>query len=378
MVCDVLGEKNNGTTLAAWNLIDHLKSRGHEVGVVCCDQAKKGVDGFYVAPALNLGKLLNKIVEANGVTLAKADDEILERAISTADVVHLLIPFALARRALTIAKRLGKPVTASFHCQAENVTAHVFLMNCGFANKLVYKNFYKSVFSRCDVVHYPTEFIRDLFEKETGKTNSVVISNGVNKTFFAEREGVRISDKFTIVCSGRYSKEKAQSLLIKAVAESGIKDKIKVAFAGDGPYKNSLKKLAAKLGVDAEFRFFGRDELIDMLRGADLYVHTATIEIEAIACLEAIVCGLVPVINNSPRSATKGFALDANNLFKNGDYKDLAKKIRFWFENASLKEEYKSRYKSIISAFDQENCMIEMEKMLARAVEIGGEQGVDK
>lgn len=141
-------------------------------------------------------------------------------------------------------------------------------------------------------------------------------------------------------------------------------------FAGAGPYENSLKKLSAKHGTDAEFRLFPRDELLSLLHGADLYVHTAIIEIEAIACLEAIVSGLVPVINNSPRSATKAFALDGNNLFKLNDVNDLASKIDFWYEHPELIKEYKARYKSIIGNFDQKECMHKMEEMLLSAIEM--------
>lgn len=38
MVCDVLGKENNGTTIAAMNLIRYLREHGHEVRVLCCDQ----------------------------------------------------------------------------------------------------------------------------------------------------------------------------------------------------------------------------------------------------------------------------------------------------------------------------------------------------
>lgn len=370
IVCDVLGEKNNGTTLAATNLIDYLKSRGHEVRVVCCDKDKNGKENYYVTPTFNFGKFLNKVVEKNGVTIAKADEKIVREAIEGSDVVHLLIPFSLSRMAVKIAKELGKPVTASFHCQAENVTAHVFLMNAKMVNKLVYKNFYKHVYRYCDIIHYPTTFIRDVFESETHKTNSVVISNGVNEQFFKNVEAKRVSDKFTIICTGRYSKEKAQHLLIKAVAKSKYKDDTKIVFAGSGPYENRLRKLAGKLGVDADFRFFSRSELLSVLHGADLYVHTACIEIEAIACLEAIVSGLVPVINDSPRSATRAFALDGNNLFKLNSVEDLKNKIDFWRGHPELIKEYKSRYKSIINSFDQEECMKKMEGMLLSAIEM--------
>jgi hypothetical protein len=67
-------------------------------------------------------------------------------------------------------------------------------------------------------------------------------------------------------------------------------------------------------------------------------VHPAEIEIEAIACLEAITCGLVHVIANSPRCATKAFAMGNNNLFENKNSDDLASKIDYWIENPKEKD----------------------------------------
>ncbi len=370
VICDVLGKKNNGTTLAISNLIDYLRAKGHTVRVVCPDEDKKGVEDYYVVPVLNLGRFLNGILEKNGVKLAKADDKILAEAIDGADVVHIAIPLHLGARGVKAARKFDKPITAGFHAQAENVTAHFGMMNFELANRIVYKIFYSKVYKYVDAVHYPTEFIRNIFENATEKTNGYVISNGVNEEFFLPHEGVRISDKFTVLCSGRLSKEKDQGTLISAVAKSKYKDNIKILFAGDGPRKSELLKLAEKLGVDAEFKFYSREEILDVLHGADLYVHTATVEIEAIACLEAIVCGLVPVICDSPKSATKAFALDENNLFPMKNSDALAAKIDFWYENEELKGEYLKRYKQMIGAFDQKECMEKMEKMLFDAIDV--------
>ena len=79
-----------------------------------------------------------------------------------------------------------------------------------------------------------------------------------------------------------------------------------------------------------EIAFFSRQDLLNLLRCADLYCHPAEVEIESIACLEAIACGLVPVIANSPKSAAKSFALDEKSLFKNKDPEDMAAKIDYW------------------------------------------------
>lgn len=42
IVCDALGNENNGTTIVAMNLIRYLREHGHEVRVLCCDQDRIG------------------------------------------------------------------------------------------------------------------------------------------------------------------------------------------------------------------------------------------------------------------------------------------------------------------------------------------------
>lgn len=61
--------------------------------------------------------------------------------------------------------------------------------------------------------------------------------------------------------------------------------------------------------------FYGKQELCDLIACCDLYVHAADAEIEAISCIEAFSTGLVPVISDSPKSATHQFALDERSRF---------------------------------------------------------------
>lgn len=367
MICDVLGEPNNGTSLAAWNLIRFLTGQGHELTVA----APAGENDAAVTlpiPVLKLGRPLDHVLERNGVKLAKPDSALLEEAVRQADVVHLLLPFPLSVKALKIARKYDKPVTASFHCQAENFTAHLGMMDFSPMNRLTYKTFYRLVYRYCDAVHYPTEFIRQVFEEQTGKTNAYVISNGVNDAF-VKPEKEPENDKFVILCCGRYSREKAQQQLIEAVGRSKYREKIRVIFAGDGPRREKLMRLARIRGVDCVFRFFSRPDLVHVMQTADLYVHTAVIEIEAIACMEAICCGLVPVICDSPRSATRFFARGANSLFAENDPADLAKKIEYWIEHPAGKKASAALYEPLRRSFSQRDCMERMEQMLKEAVE---------
>ena len=370
--CDVLGKKNNGTTLAAYNLIDALKKRGHEVRVLCSDPEKRGEEGFYIVKRLSLGPAATAYLVKNGVALSWPDHKVVADALGGADAVHVMTPFPLGNYTAREALKKGIAVTAGFHCQAENFTSHLHLKNCTPVNALTYKVFYKKLYRKVDAVHYPTRFIHDVFEKYGGKTNGYVIANGVGAEFTpgpAPERSEEEKNEFRILFTGRYSREKSHSVLIDAVKKSKYRDRIRLIFAGDGPLKDKLKKKAADLPLEPVFRFFSREELIGVIRDADLYVHPAEIEIEAISCLEAIACGAVPVISDSERSATRYFAIDEYDLFGNGDSDSLCSRIEYWIEHPEKKTERSRVYSGYAKEFDFENCMDRMESMIEETVE---------
>ena len=368
IVADVLGEENNGTTIACTNLIKYLQSQGDEVRVLCADQDKKGWLNYFVVPNLYLGFVADIILKKNNVTLARPTTKIVKQALEGVDVCHVMIPFALGIKAMKIARKMHIPVTAGFHCQAENFTAHLKLMNSKLANWITYKTFYKNFYQYVDAIHYPTQFIKDVFEHAINKkTNGYVISNGVNDQYKAMkvRRKEPFKGHFNILSIGRFSREKAHFLLLKAVALSKHKDEIQLVFAGQGPYYNQIKTQSKKLGlIPPIMNFYSRDDLVKAINSCDLYVHPAQVELEGIACLEAITCGLVPVFNNSKRSATSNFALGEMNLFKDNDPQDLANKIDYWIEHKEEKDKCSAAYLGFTNQFGQEECMRRMREML--------------
>ena len=141
-------------------------------------------------------------------------------------------------------------------------------------------------------------------------------------------------------------------------------------LAGGGPKEPVFRKFAKKHGIDLKLGFYNRDELVDVINTSDLYVHTSTVEIEAISCLEALSCGLVPVINNSPNSATKDFALDKRCSFKMDDWKDLVGKIEYWMDHPEEKAELSEKYKDYAKRFDFDTCMEKMVEMITEVSKI--------
>lgn len=50
MVCDFLGEENNGTTIFCYNLIEWLTRHGHSVNIICPDKDKSDINSCFIVP----------------------------------------------------------------------------------------------------------------------------------------------------------------------------------------------------------------------------------------------------------------------------------------------------------------------------------------
>lgn len=372
IVCDILGKKNNGTSMASYNLINHLKSKGHNVKVLCCDNDdSEDQDGFVLLDKLNLGPL-NSIIRRNGVSLPLKNKQLMTKTIQDCDIVHIMLPFQVGICACKIAKKLGKPVTAGFHCQAELVSSHIGLMNIDIVNKLIYKSFYNNLYQFCDAIHYPTQFICETFENLVGCTNHYIISNGVNKYMTHKNchKPKELKDKFIILSTGRLCKEKSHITLLKAIKQSKYNKQIQLIIAGVGPLQKKLEGFAKhSLENMPIIKYFSRDEMVSLINYADLYVHPAEVELEGIACLEAVNCGLVPIVSNSNKSATKNLAISEHNLFDSKNPSDLAQKIDFWIEHPREKQKSKKEYLKLSKKYDQEDCMDKMENMFLTILE---------
>ena len=359
-------EPNNGTALATANLISYLKSRGDEVRVLCANKNKNGEEGFYVVKKLNV-LMFNSYVEKNGVVLATADKEIINEALDFAEYVHIMIPLHLGAKVAEMAYERGLPITAGFHMQAENLSSHVFMQNSKKFNKAVYKHIYNHVFKYCDAIHYPTKFIQDVFESNIKKkTNGYVISNGINK-YVVKKEIKRpeyFENKILILSTGRFTKEKDQLTLIKAINKSKFKNDILLILAGQGPLEKKYKKYADKYKINHIFKFYNREEVVDIINMVDLYVHPALMELEGIAALEAMCVGKATLVSDSALAAPKLYAVSDDCIFKHKNYKDLALKMDLLLCDKNKLKKIEEMYYNNRVGFDQSKCMEKMGKMI--------------
>jgi 1,2-diacylglycerol 3-alpha-glucosyltransferase len=329
LVSDTFNVNNNGTTLSAMRFAAGLRARGHTVRVVAC--APPAADpGLYPVPELVV-PIASRLAHRQGTLFGRPVRDVLTRAITGADVVHVYQPWALGWAAQRTARRLGVPAVAGFHVQPENITYNIGLGWFRPAAHLVYFLLRVLFYRRFTDIHCPSRFIAAQLRDHGYRARLHVISNGIDDSFHPADPVPHTG--FRILMIGRFSPEKRQDVLIRAVRRSRHADRIRLVLAGHGPREKRLRRLGARLPHPPEFGYHSQDELVDLIRGCDLYVHASDAEIEGLACMEAFACGLVPVIADSRRSATGQFAVSERHLFRAGDPSSLAARIDAWIED---------------------------------------------
>lgn len=292
--------------------------------------------------------------------LAVPSHRILNRALRGQDIVHVQFPFFLGLKAIRVARRLKIPVVTTFHIQAEHLA-----MNAGIHSKkfirYCYKFWMKHYFNKSDLVICPSIFAETELKFYELKAPSTVISNGVIPLFKPApvKKPLNLSGKFIILSVGRFAPEKHQGKIITAINASAHSENIQLILLGEGPLKERLIETGKILPNPPLLYSLPQDKMAEYYNFSDLYVHPATVEVECMAVLEAMACGLPVLIGRSPKSATSQFALDDRSLFDADDALDLRNKIDYWIEHpkelTSAKEKYSaySRMFRIEASFEK-------------------------
>lgn len=373
-VIDTLYTTNNGTSISAQRYISELRERGHEVRALCGDkphneQQAHLTDGDYCTGIFHF-PIFQPLCEKHDFFYGNADKPLIREACAWADVVHIMTPFFMSNAALSCCEQLGKPVTAAFHIQPENITSSFGLGKVRWINTMIYRIFRHVTYRRVRHIHCPSIFIARMLGKNGYGARMHVISNGIHDDFLkaGKRKDQHLiansQEPIRIMMIGRLSREKRQDVIIEAMRYSKYADRIQLVFAGKGPEYERYERMGKALKNPPQFVYLNREQLIDRLLQTDLYVHASDMEIEAISCIEAFATGLVPVIADSDNSATPQFALDNRSLFRAGDARDLARAIDYWLDRPYERRLMEKHYAAAAYKYSLANSVKLFEQML--------------
>ncbi|WP_394984615.1 glycosyltransferase [uncultured Helicobacter sp.] len=409
-VVDIYKDRSNGTSMSAFRCARELLRRGHEVRIIATKPTKAltspklpketsfeiGDDGekIYFVKERYI-PIVTEVSHKQHMVFGAPDENLMREVLKGCDVVHFFLPFRLEIMGIALCKELQIPYTTAFHMQPQHIS-YALSMNFAWFNDYLYRRLFRGFYRYTHHIHCPSKLMREELERIGYGGKKYVISNGFDGGTLQAPRGVDFGLEegvFHIASVGRFSKEKRQDILIKAIARNKYAHKIKLHLHGLGPRESYLKRLCEKyLRGGYEFGFIENALLLQKLKAVNLYCHPAQVESEAISCLEAISLGVVPLIADSKVSATNQFALDSRSLFRTNDIEDLSEKITYWIENPhaldSMREAYRQSvrqyalslsvdkmlrmFEEAIIDFKQDRGLFEKVHRLAPAVNAGG------
>lgn len=365
MIIDSYDNASNGAVVSTRRFVSLLRQE-HSVKVITGGELHEDHIGL---PAMNI-PLFGSKIDKMGFSFARPDRRILRSIIEWADIVHVQFPFFLGRAAINLCREMNKPVITSFHVQPENMLFNVGIRS-GRLIELFYRFYIKNFYNRSSSVICPTEFAASELKKRGLKTKTTVVSNGILPEFtpLHSSERKKTGNHFTILSVGRMAKEKNHEILIEAIKRSHYRDRINLIISGKGPLKNQLRRQARGLYNAPIIDFLPYAQLIQAYQNADLYVHSSEVELESMTVLEAMACGLPPLIADSKYSAAPGFALNSMFLFESNSAADLARRIDYWMEHENELETCRYRYAREASKFRIEKSLEKLTGIYKNAIE---------
>jgi len=198
------------------------------------------------------------------------------------------------------------------------------------------------------------------FGVDTKRFNPNIDGSAIRKKLHIDKE-----NKVVISTRPFYSDYNI-SCLIRAIPLVLAKHKnVKFIVKGTGPLENHLKSLAERLNVSSSVRFVGivpYNEVPKYLSAADIYVSTCLIDSTSVSLLEAMACGLAPVVTNIP--GNREWIDNEKNgiLFPPTNYKALAEKLIQLIEDKRLRETFGRKCVKIVKERAMwEECVSKME-----------------
>jgi len=202
----------------------------------------------------------------------------------------------------------------------------------------IYRVFNVTAWRRVDRVGVPFPSLRDelINRWDVPASHVFTIANGADIDLFHPEAPTAGEKRHYCLFVGRLTSRKAPDLLLRAMARV---PEVSCAFAGDGPMRAELERLADELGVRDRVEFLGSldsRELPHLYSDADLLVLPSFSEASPLVAAEAMACG-------TPVLATRIAGLPAlvddfetGFLVTPGDVGELAVALRFLTRDAAL------------------------------------------
>jgi 1,2-diacylglycerol 3-alpha-glucosyltransferase len=311
MVSDVYFPRINGVSTSIETFRTALPAHGVRVGLV--------------APRYDDETDSEDIVRLPGRRLPRDPEDRLmqyrhlrravDKAASTYDLIHIQTPFAAHYAGLHAARRLHKPVLATYHTLFEEYLQHYIPFLPARALRALARRFSRGQCDALDAVVVPSTAMANRLRAYGVDTALHVLPTGLPEDVFRPGDRARfrachgIAEQTPVALFvGRVAHEKNIGFLLDALAvASRDLPELILLVTGEGPALADLRRHAARLGLQDAVRFLGyldrRNELPDAYAAADVFVFASHTETQGLVLLEAMAQGC-PVVAQAVMGTT--------------------------------------------------------------------------
>jgi glycosyltransferase involved in cell wall biosynthesis len=239
----------------------------------------------------------------------------LKRALRTLpgeefDLVHIHTPFVAHYAGVWFAKRAGIPCIATYHTFFEEYLHHYVPVLPRSIGRFVAKHFTRSQCRDVRGLIAPSEPMRDVLRAYGVATPIHVLPTGLPADRWRSGDGANFrkliglsAERPVVTYVGRVAHEKNIEFLVKVFA--AVRARIPNALfviAGEGPARESLRQLVARMGLADDVRFVGyldrNTTLLDCYAAANVFVFASRTETQGLVLLEAMAQG-TPVVSTA-------------------------------------------------------------------------------
>lgn len=146
--------------------------------------------------------------------------------------------------------------------------------------------------------------VQELKDAGVPANKIVTLPNGVDVEAITPKEDYELHEPACILYVGRLHAQKGLDILLRAFGRLCRQQhdmRLVLRLVGDGPLRGSLETLVAQLGLQNRVDFTGlRDDVLQELQQADVFVLPSRAEGLSNALLEAMTCGLPVVVSDIP------------------------------------------------------------------------------
>ncbi len=371
----------NGAAIFTFELAKGLVKRGHNISIIAPARKFKYTitksEGMTIhgIPSLMIPKIIHPAGVRVPLTITSSQIKTIIKEINP-DVIHIQDHFMIGSKVSKIGRSLGVPIVGTNHFMPENFIH--YLSPPKFAkkplSKLAWKQFI-NVYKHLNLITAPSKTAASLITNLGLKNLVIPVSCGVDlERFNPKNNGNYLKKRYKItnlkpvvLFVGRLDKEKNIDVVIKAFAEVLKSIDAHLVIAGKGKEKGNLVNLSNRLGISNKIIFTGfisDKDLPFLYRIADIFTIASIAELQSIATMEAMACGL-PVLAAKVMALPELVHSSKNGYLFNpaGDIKILSKQIIKVLQNPSLKKAMSENSLKIISHHNLDNTIKSYEKI---------------